>query len=116
VDLNLGVQGGQPVGDQIPLSPPVFQRGIRLLSSGKFLKRTLVSGTLAIYFSSRVSTEVSCYLSKLFEGGFEALHNVGGDDVRRGRIGGFFEGFISEPEDIGPGFDGSSSLRAFHQP
>ena len=30
----------------------------------------------------------------------QILHDLGGDDVGRGKIGGVFEGFVFEPEDV----------------
>ncbi len=39
-------------------------------------------------------------IAELFEGGFEVFDHVGGDEVGIGQIGGFFEGFVANPEDV----------------
>jgi len=40
----------------------------------------------------------------LFEGGFEIVNDFLGENVRIGEIVGFFQAFVSEPEDVEAGF------------
>jgi hypothetical protein len=51
----------------------------------------------------------------LFEGSFDVVDNFLGENVGLGKVVGVFKAFVSEPEDVRAGLDGSSSLRAFHQ-
>jgi hypothetical protein len=41
---------------------------------------------------------------ELFEGGFEVFDDFLGEHVRIGEVVGFFQGFVSEPEDVETGF------------
>jgi len=51
-----------------------------------------------------VRTEIIRDFAELFEGGFEVFDDFLGGNVRVGQVVGFFEGFVSKPEDIEAGF------------
>jgi hypothetical protein len=50
------------------------------------------------------STQVICDLAELFESGFEVFDDLLGENIGIGEIVGFFEAFVSEPEDVEAGF------------
>lgn len=41
---------------------------------------------------------------KLIQRGLQILYDLGGDDVGRRQIGGIFQAFIAQPEDVQAGF------------
>ena len=54
-----------------------------------------------LYF---LTSEITCDFAELFEGGFEIVNDFLGENVRIGEIVGFFQAFVSEPEDVEAGF------------
>jgi hypothetical protein len=50
------------------------------------------------------STQIHGDFPELFESGFEVFDDFLDEDIRVGEIVGFFEAFISEPEDVEAGF------------
>ena len=51
-----------------------------------------------------VSTYVNGDFAELFEGGFEVFDDFLGENVGIREVVGFFEAFVSEPEDVEAGF------------
>src|SRR5215510_1792726 len=59
---------------------------------------------LSIFLWKNVSTEVGCDLAQLFEGGFQVFDIFSSQNVGVREIVGFFECFVTEPENVEAGF------------
>src|SRR5262245_20526758 len=59
---------------------------------------------LSIFLWKNVSTEVGCDLAQPFEGGFQVFEIFSGQNVGVREIVGFFECFVTEPENVEAGF------------
>jgi hypothetical protein len=55
---------------------------------------------LILFELHRFSTQVTRDFAELFEGGFQVFHDFLSEDVGIGEIVGFFEAFVSKPEDV----------------
>jgi len=57
-----------------------------------------------IALCKHVSASISGDFAELFEGGFEIFDDFLGENILSGKIVGFFEAFVFEPEDDKAGF------------
>jgi hypothetical protein len=68
-----------------------------------FLWRLFCRGSLdweSVATISRFFAQLPGNAFKLLQRGFQVFDDFGGDDIRRGQVGGIFQGLVAQPEDV----------------